>query len=880
MICCIVMPVYAKHIRGGELSYKYIGPGTAPNTSQYFIRLKLYIDCDASDPGQNETSAPFTFFNKLTGRQILNVTVSKTKEELITYDPKSNPCITNPPTDICYKLKYFETTQELPDIPEGYTIAYQRCCRVNNIVNISGNSSIDGTTYSCDIPGTNVLPVGHNSSPVIAGNDAVAICAGSGFAFDFSATDADRDSLVYTLCAAYNGGGQGNQTANCSNCPAPNPAAAPPYYALSYSAPFDGSSPLGLGTSIDQHTGIISGIAPAVSGQYVVTGCIYEYRNGILINIHRKDIHLSISNCNPLKALLKPDYDYCNDYLVNFKNEQFNPAGSVYIWSFGDSSPTDSSLDPIGLIQHKFADTGTYTIKLKVVLAGQCLDSTTTLAKVYPGFYPGFRVLGSCLYTPLQFVDTSTTRYGYVSAWRWDFGDPSSTADTAHTQNPQWKYNSLGTKTVQLIVQSNKGCIDTVTLPIEVKDKPTVQVPFSDTLICSNLPLQDTLMLGASSGDAGTYSWTPGTSLLNENTATPLVFPTTTTVYYVHFNANGCINDDSIRVRVVDHVTLDAGPDSTICLTDKITLSAGGDALAFAWSSPGLGAAAFSNPMIKNPVVTPAGTTVYQVKASIGKCSVTDAVTIRTVPYPTANAGPDSLICFGDTARLQASVKGSTFTWTPAYSLTGASTLSPLAHPVATTTYILAVYDVLGCPKPGLDTVTVTVRPPIFANAGKDTSAIINQPLTLHATGAPFFLWSPPTYLNQADISSPTALFSESGVYTYALKAFTANNCFALDTIHIKVFATAPDIFVPNAFTPDAAQNNLFRPIPVGIARIDYFRVYNRWGNMVFSSSDGSGWNGTVSGKKQASGTYVWVVEGRDFTGKVIARKGTVVLIR
>jgi gliding motility-associated-like protein len=229
---------------------------------------------------------------------------------------------------------------------------------------------------------------------------------------------------------------------------------------------------------------------------------------------------------------------------------------------------------------------------------------------------------------------------------------------------------------------------------------------------------------------------------------------------------------------------------------------------------------------------------------------------------------------------LQASVNGSSFTWTPAYSLTGATTLSPLAHPVTTTTYILAVYDVLGCPKPGLDTVTISVRPPIFANAGKDTSAVLNQPLTLHATGAPFFLWSPPTYLNQADIASPTALFSESGVYTYALKAFTANNCFALDTIHIKVFTTAPEIFVPNAFTPDAAQNNLFRPIPVGIARIDYFRVYNRWGNMVFSSSDGSGWNGTVSGKKQASGTYVWVVEGHDFTGKVIARKGTMVLIR
>ena len=176
------VPAYARHIRGGELSYKYLGPGTAANTSSYLIRLKLYIDCTANDPGQNETSAPFTIFSRATNTQIANITVDKTNEELINYDPNSNPCITNPPTDICYKLKYFETTVELPDIPGGYTIAYQRCCRISGIENISGNSSDDGATYSCDIPGTDILPVGHNSSPVISGNDAVAICAGAGFA--------------------------------------------------------------------------------------------------------------------------------------------------------------------------------------------------------------------------------------------------------------------------------------------------------------------------------------------------------------------------------------------------------------------------------------------------------------------------------------------------------------------------------------------------------------------------------------------------------------------------------------------------------------------------------------------------------------------------
>ena len=878
------VPAYARHIRGGELSYKYLGPGAAANTSRYLIRLKLYIDCTANDPGQNETTAPFTVFSRSTNEQVLHVLVNKTNEELINYDPNSNPCITNPPTDICYKLKYFETTVELPDIPGGYTIAYQRCCRISGIENIAGNSSNDGATYSCDIPGTDILPAGHNSSPVITGNDAVAICAGAGFAFDFSATDtADAspghpagDSLVYSLCAAYNGGGPGNQSTGCTNCPAPDPAAAPPYNSLPYKFPYSGGSPLGLNASIDPHTGIISGIAPSVSAQYVVTGCIYEYRNGVLINVHRKDIHLKVSDCNPLKALLNPDYDYCDDFLVSFKNEQLNPTGSVYIWTYGDGTKTDTSLDALGFIQHQFADTGTYTIKLKVILAGQCVDSTTTLARVYPGFYPGFTVSGSCLYTPIQFIDTTKTKYGVVDKWRWAFGDETTTADTSHAQNPQWKYNSLGTKTAELIVQSNKGCIDTVSAPVEIKDKPLFSVAFRDTLICSNLPIQDTLMLQANTTGPGSFSWTPVSRIIGENTATPLVFPTNTTVYQVQLNENGCISNDSVKVSVVDHVTLDAGPDSTICLTDAILLHPVTNALAYSWSP----ATDFNNPKLKSPLVTPLATTTYQLTGSIGKCSVTDNLTIRTVPYPKADAGKDQVICFADTTQLTASIVGSSFAWAPVYGLINPTTLTPMAHPVGTTAYTLSVYDVQGCPKPGLDTVLVTVRPPVIASAGNDTSVVINQPLKLTATGASLYLWTPPDHLDHDDVQSPIAQFQSSGIYTYQVKAYTAENCFAFDTIRIKVFTTAPDIYVPNAFTPGEAQNNLFRPIPVGIAKFDYFRIYNRLGNMVFSSNDGSGWNGTIAGKPQSSGTFVWVVQGRDFTGKVITKKGTMVLIR
>ncbi|HLI93354.1 MAG TPA: gliding motility-associated C-terminal domain-containing protein, partial [Puia sp.] len=88
-------------------------------------------------------------------------------------------------------------------------------------------------------------------------------------------------------------------------------------------------------------------------------------------------------------------------------------------------------------------------------------------------------------------------------------------------------------------------------------------------------------------------------------------------------------------------------------------------------------------------------------------------------------------------------------------------------------------------------------------------------------------------------------------------------------------------IFVPNAFTPAAGSNNVFRPICMGISSLDFFHVYNRWGQLVFSTSQiGQGWDGRINGQLQGANAYLWMLKGTDYTGRSIAKKGTVVLIR
>ena len=868
--------VRGNHIRGGELTYKYLGAGSTPNSSRYEVTLKLFIDCFQNNQGQFDASAPFTIFRKRDNSQLRAAEIAPfITEERIGYDPNSNPCITNPPTDICYNLRYYRKVVELPDDPDGYIISFQRCCRISGIQNVSGNSAATGATYLCEIPGTNSLPATeHNSSPVIGGNDAVAICAGSGFEFDFSATDTiDKDSLVYQLCSAYDGGGR-TQANDCYTCPAPNPAAPPPYRAIPYEAIFPGTNPLGLQVDINSKTGIIRGVAPSGVGQYVVTVCISEYRRGKLINVHRKDIHLKVSDCNPLKAVLNPDYKFCDDFNVNFQNGQVNPAGSIHVWDFGDGSQPDTSTQALGTVQHLYADTGTYTVKLKVMLAGgQCLDSTTTLAKVYPGFYPGFIATGACLYTPFLFRDTSSTRYGTVSAWAWEFGDETVTTDVSNQKNPSYKYNSLGVKTVRLTVETSKGCQKIFSSTVEVLERPTLVMPFRDTLICSI----DSLQLQASSPGslAPSFSWSPATNIINRTSSTPVVFPKSTTTYYLDLEDNGCVTRDSIRVRVVDEVTLRATADTTICLNDPVQLQAFGDGLRYEWT-PSI---TLNDPFLPNPVATPTATTTYSVVSRIGKCSKSDEVTINTIPYPVSDAGDDITICYEDSVQLNATINGSSFKWSPTETLIASESLNPIAFPRTTTAYVLTVTDNKGCPKPGIDTVIVGVRPLVVAFAGNDTAIVVGQPLQLNATGADIYAWEPPQGLSSTSIPNPVANVSQN--QTYVVRVSTPEDCFAYDTINITVFRTNPDIFVPNAFTPGGTSNTLFRPRPVGIAQFDFFRVYNRWGQLVFSSNEANrGWDGRINGNPQGTGTYVWMVQGRDFTGKTIFKKGTMVLIR
>jgi gliding motility-associated-like protein len=859
---------HANHTKGGWMYYEYLGQGIIdPSKLRYKIGLILYIDCNSTliEPSWN-----FSFFNGASPYTFIqDIAVSASSPNSVSGCTTAScyPCI-SPVPDRCYKIITYETIVELTPTPDGYIISKQRCCRIAGINNLIAPSNQWGATYSIKIPGTNNGPTApQNSSPKFIFNDTAVVCANNPFTLNFQANDLESDSLVYSFCSAYHGADQ--------TTPNPGTAAPPPYGFVSYQAPYSGSSPLGLGVSINAQTGLITGIAP-MTGEYVLCVCVSEYRNGVFIAETRKEIHLKTADCNPLGVQLSPKQTTCDGFVVNFQNDYpNNPPTTIYNWNFGDPASGLANTSTLPTPTHTFSSAGTFIVKLKVALPGnQCADSATFPVKVFPGFRPGFLDSGGCVNNPFKFFDTTATDYGVIDSWSWNFGDLSTLGDTSHIKNPLWTYATPGVKAVTLIVTNDKGCVDTAEVNIDVLAKPTITLAFNDALIC----IPDSITLNASG--TGTFNWTPLVNIINANTPSPTVFPVVDTWYVAHLDDNGCVNVDSVHIRIAASVSLQARGDTTICLTDAVQLNVVTNATAFVWTP----AATLNNPNIANPVATPVDpVTIYQVLATIGTCFANDEVIVRTIPYPTAALGPDEIVCFNKSAQLNATAVGNSFTWSPTKYLSDSTILNPIATPPRTTTYILTVRDNRGCPKPARDTIVVYVNPRIRAFAGRDTIVVVNQPLQFTGSGGVTYHWSPSTGLTNPNIYNPIGVYGLNiDSVKYKLVVTDGANCSDSAYVTVRVFKVKPTIFVPTAFTPNGdGLNDTVYPITVGIKKINYFSIYNRWGELVFTSNeDRRGWDGRLGGKLQSTAVFVWMVSAIDYLGKPIFLKGTVTLIR
>ncbi|MBL0183580.1 MAG: gliding motility-associated C-terminal domain-containing protein [Chitinophagaceae bacterium] len=346
-------------------------------------------------------------------------------------------------------------------------------------------------------------------------------------------------------------------------------------------------------------------------------------------------------------------------------------------------------------------------------------------------------------------------------------------------------------------------------------------------------------------------------------------------------DANGCISNTSAILVLNDTMRLELGNDSTICFGNKITLlpQTNPQTDTFKWTP----AAGLDYDTAKNPVASPNDTTKYYLTAKWGVCQRTDSITINVKHKPVADAGKDTTICYktnallvGNATNLSGTVN---YLWSPPDSLNTPNAAITVARIDTTRKFTLTVTDNYGCNFSVSDSMWVYMMPPLVVFAGNDTNAIKGRPHQLLASGGSNYVWSPAGPLNNPFIANPLATLYYDTYFTVTVT--DAIGCTDDDDVFIKVYE-GPNYYVPNAFSPNGdGLNDIFRPIPVGIQSTTYFRVFDRFGSLMFETNKWmDGWDGMHKGKKASSGTYVWMIKGMDKNGRVVEMQGTVILLQ
>lgn len=272
------------------------------------------------------------------------------------------------------------------------------------------------------------------------------------------------------------------------------------------------------------------------------------------------------------------------------------------------------------------------------------------------------------------------------------------------------------------------------------------------------------------------------------------VFPVgTTTVVYTATDVNGNTATCSFTVTIYPTPVVDAGADVDVCLNSSVTIGGNPTASAatapynYTWSP----AAGLDDPTIANPSASPSATTVYTVVVTDANgCTAEDEVEVTVLPLPTADAGADQAICFGDATTIGGSPAASgtvapyTYSWTPAGSLSSANAANPTATPTATTTYTLTVTDANGCQSD--DVVTITVNPlpdATITAAGPFCLNDGNQTLTAATAGG--------TWSGNGIVDAAAGTFNPAtagvGVHMITYNVTDANGCSNSATTTIEV---------------------------------------------------------------------------------------------
>lgn len=183
-----------------------------------------------------------------------------------------------------------------------------------------------------------------------------------------------------------------------------------------------------------------------------------------------------------------------------------------------------------------------------------------------------------------------------------------------------------------------------------------------------------------------------------------------------------------------------------------------------------------------------------------------------------------------------------------------------------------------GCPDTLQTTVNVWDLPNVRIN-NMDTTISFGQSVQLYVLGASNYVWTPSGSLS--DPNSPAPLASPAQTTNYIVTGADSNGCTSRDTVTVAI-DFHKNLLVPTAFTPNGdGLNDEFKIVNASFQRLMEFRVFNRWGQEVFSTTNiNKGWDGTWKGVPQEMAAYQYIIRVAIPDGNTEMYKGDVTLIR
>ena len=538
-------------------------------------------------------------------------------------------------------------------------------------------------------------------------------------------------------------------------------------------------------------------------------------------------------------------------------------GATTYTWAPGTGLSCTSCSSPS-------ASPSATTVYTVIGTVGLCQDTTTVTVTVHP--VPLITVTGGtskCAGDPCILTATGGVTYSWTPALGLSC---TNCASPIATPGITTTYTALATNSF--------GCTATGSTTVTVHPLPDIVVPNAAICFGTSASL---LASGASS-----YKWSPATGLNTNTGATVVASPSVTTTYKIvgtdAFSCKDSINEVVTVIPIPPAPTV-VNPVQYCRNAPSLPLSATGTGLLWYTTATG-GTGSATVPV---PSTAEVGATTWYVSQTVDGCE-SPRVPISVIITTNAVTGFDYEIhygCYTDTVMFRNNsqyVKG--YVWSFGDNVRDTTANSVHYYPAVQTEWdiLVSLYGAsFDCYDDStLKTIPLMPSPPakFLINVTPDQTIPYGSSVQLHAEGAMIYTWKPDNgSLSNANVFDPVATPLEQT--TYIVYGRNAEGC--LDSADVDIlFTFGDDIVIPDAFSPNGdGRNDVFKIINIHSGKLRDFKIFNRWGQLVFETTDIKvGWDGNFNGIPQDMDVFMYlaIVEHVDHTTKMY--KGDLTLVR